>query len=95
MKPRVNPILVVLVILMTAVFSRVIAGSDFSSCLVEYVAQTFYYCPYNNYQFRRPPYNAYPYNYPQYRIPTPYPYFQKLYPCPCDPAPMSELLLFE
>ncbi|HAY22260.1 MAG TPA: hypothetical protein DCY27_08850 [Desulfobacterales bacterium] len=97
MKTRFTPILLILAIIVAAILSRFIGGSDYilaqTSNLTPYKTEyKFFYCPFNRLPYTSP---TFPYKgYPSIRIPYPTdaPWL-KLYPCPCTNPAVNSLLL--
>ncbi len=97
MKRLLNYLMLIMFIFVAAVFSRLISSSDFvlPSEVLAYITgkSYYYYCPYNNYVYRKAPYNQYPYRYPWRAYSSPYSFYKQMYPCPTCNSPLLELLI--
>jgi hypothetical protein len=94
MKTRLTPILLVLAIILTAMLSRFVGGSDYILAETTNFAYRFFYCPYNRAPYTNPNYRNLYSGYPAMRFPYPSQYpLPEQYPCPCTIPPVDSLLL--
>jgi hypothetical protein len=99
-KTRFAPFFVILFVMLAAILSRFIGGSDYilAQAIGGYgygYVYKFSYCPYNKPPYTNPssPYR-FPYTDPTIRFAYPYAYpLPKQYPCPCTIPAFDPLLL--